>query len=72
VLLARLAEMNMKIDEAGRDDKVVGVELFVVFALDAARFGDGRNATLAKEQVHEAVNVVGGIDDVPATDQHGG
>ena len=63
--LAGLAEMNVNVDEAGRDDQARGVEDFrAVFAFELAGGGDFGDATVFEKDVFGGVDACGGIDEM--------
>ena len=71
VALAWLAQVDVQIDEAGRDDQAAGIEYFVCAAADLVRRRDLGDSAVTQQHVHECVQLRGGIDDATAFDQQG-
>ena len=69
--LAGFAEMDVNVDETGRDDEAGGVEDFGGFhGVEGAGGFDGGDAPLADEEVARGVEICGGIDEVAAGDEY--
>jgi hypothetical protein len=67
--LSRLAQVDVKVDEAGGDDQAAGVEFFVRATANFIGRSHFRYAAIAQEDVHGRVDLFGWIDDVAAFDQ---
>jgi len=66
--LARLAEMDVEIDEARGDDEVAAVD----FLKGLAGGDSGRDAAIDEGEVAALVTIAGGVDDAAVAEEEGG
>ena len=69
VTLARLAQVHVQVDEAGRDDQSARVELLVGAAANLIGQRNFRDAPIAQQDVHRRIDLRRRIDQVAAFDQ---
>src|SRR6266849_7134120 len=69
VALAGLAQMDMQVDESGRDDQATSVEFVVRCTACLAWRRDLRNLSITQQDVHGRVDLRGGVDETAALDQ---
>src|SRR5689334_430493 len=68
VRLAGLSQMDMNIDEAGRDDESAGVESVVGFSAQFAGGRDFNHATIFEQEIVLALKTLSGVDEETVAD----
>ena len=65
--LTRFAQVNVHVDETGRDERPGRIENLGVARVEM--FADRGDAAIAQQNVAQRIEPLRGIDDVPATDE---
>ncbi len=69
VRLARLAQVHMQIDEAGRNDESAGIEFLVRAALDLVGRSHFGNAAIFQQHIHGRIDASRRVDEMATFDQ---